>query len=767
MLNLQECSCARSVSCLWLSVKLLVTLLVCSPLTVHAHQSLRQPPPAAELAKIQPPMLGSEEFASQVVDHLKNRLTANHLELLDSIESHLAQAKQIRMGRVEGAKPIEADYHRWLAEQDLVKMMASLPDVIELDNRQGPPKRDPDEQILLDPQYNLLLLKVVTGDGPVSFRVQTWDMVAEYYTPAYTAEIGNGGTTYLMLKLKQFPEKGAFSRLALQERGKDAPSFWHGFNIRSKPWGHLALDARDENGEVTPVLLQIASHDGRRLWEPPGAVDLCGQLNDIVPHLSSLGRGYVFFLPGKNRGRYWIVPEPIEMILPEGKWDLTILHGPEYLPVRETVTIRKDQWTRKSYRLQRWINMPEKGWYSGDDHVHARWISSEDSKNLMDYTRAVNIHVSNILEMGDPLRTYYAQRGYGPEFRVQHENHWLVPGQEDPRSELGHAIGLNLTSMARDLDRYLMNDWVAAEIHRQGGLYGHTHMGADACFVHREMAIFTPMEIVDFNSIMQADLGTKLYYQMLNLGFKMTASAGADTPYGGTIGAVRVYACTGTDGEFTPDQWFAAMKAGNTFVTNGPMIEFTVDDALPGEEIAVTENRQLKVRAKVSGIPGSSAPKIVKLVRLGETILEKRTESSAEGTVEFEIDVPAEFGAWLAIHAVGHDGSEAHTTPVYVKREGFRHWNVDLAGQLIQRQFDVLEETDAALKKSEEMVASGADPLDYWNRCNARQAEQVRERLSKARRFYEKLKKQLEDERISRAANQPTKKLSVLSERLD
>ena len=73
------------------------------------------------------------------------------------------------------------------------------------------------------------------------------------------------------------------------------------------------------------------------------------------------------------------------------------------------------------------------------------------------------------------------------------------------------------------------------------------------------------MGFVDFNSIMQASLGTELYYDLLNLGYKMTASAGADTPYGGTMGAVRVYAYVGTDQDFSPDKWFSCARQRSHF----------------------------------------------------------------------------------------------------------------------------------------------------------------------------------------------------------
>lgn len=714
-----------------------------------AHETVQELPTDAQLARVEAPMVGSVEFARQMLTHLRNRFDGTQMATLDSVASRLMQSEQIRWGQTTDGKPNVAEYHRWRAEKDLLELLGSFQDVIKLNFRRGTPEHDPDETIQLDPQYNLVLLKVTTGDGPTCFRIQSWDLIAEYPLSSFKVNVNKSGTTFVLLKLKSIPEDGVVSTLAFQEDGNDEPAYWHALRFATKSWGHLAVEVRDENDRPTPVLMQIASQQGNRIWEPPGAVDLRGQLNDVVPHLSQLGRGYMFFLPGKNRGRYWIVPGPLEMELPEGKWNITILHGPEYEPIQKTIDIKADQWNRKTYRLKRWISMSESGWYSGDDHVHARLTSSEDAQNLMHYTRAVDINVANILEMGDPMRTYYAQRGFGKDFRMQHEDHWLIPGQEDPRSELGHAIGLNLTNKVRDLDRYLLNDWLAEEIHRQGGLYGHTHMGANACFVHREMAIFTPMEIVDFNSIMQASLGTELYYDMLNLGFKMTASAGADTPYGGTIGAVRVYAHVGEEREFTPDLWFDALKRGNTFVTNGPMLEFRVEGKLPGEEIKADVDQKVQVYAKASGLPGTSAPHQLQVVCLGKT-LRQVTSKNGESTLELNFTHPTGHGLWLAAHAIGVDGSEAHSTPIYLKCDEFRHWNHRRAPHLIQKQLAALDETEAALAKSEQLVESTASRLDYWNRLNASQADQVRLRLESARKFYQQLQDVVEAERPSR-----------------
>jgi hypothetical protein len=549
------------------------------------------------------------------------------------------------------------------------------------------------------------------------------------------------------------PSDKTIFRLAFQNEGANEPAFTWVLSFISKPGGQLAVSVLDENGRPVSVLLRLTSEAGQRLFEPAGAVDLSPMMNDVTSlPIYGPGRGYMVWIPGPFQGRYWIVPKPFEMALPAGDWEIHIIHGIEYEPIHDTFRVEPGQWTRKTYHLKRWTNMPERGWYSGDDHIHSRLMSSEDAEKLLALTVAGDIHVSNVLEMGNEMRTWYAQRGFGPEFRVHDAAgiHWLVPGQEDPRSMLGHAIGLNLKSKVRDLNHYYLNDWIADRIHQQGGLYGHTHVGAKALSVEREMALFTPLNIVDFNSIMQASLNTDYYYDFLNLGYKMTASAGTDTPYGGTVGAVRLYADCGTKQPFTPDAWFKALKDGHTFVTTGPMVDFKIEAARPGDTITVANDRPLAVKIRAWGLRGASAPLTLQLVQFGKVIQEVTATNENQSELEMNTTIAAGHGSWLTAHVIGRNRSEAVCTPVYVVRPGFRFWDVNQAPALIQKELAVLDDIDKTV--SEAVVQSSHQPLDYWNRWPAEQAAALRERLVNVRANYQELKRKLAQELPARQA---------------
>ena len=703
---------------------------------------------SAQRAAIQPALSNSIAFAHELLTHCRNQLAAPQLAVLERIGGALATGEQIRSGQVPDAGAQDGEYYRWQAETNLLALLAAWPEVITLDVRPGQPALPPVSTVALDQQFNLLLLKVVTGPGPARFVLHELDLTGERDPLRATATIGANGITYLLVKLAQVPSDRTIFHLGFRYDDAKEAAFRHPISLVSRPHGQLAVEVLDEDGQPVPVFLRLTSGAGQRLWEPAGALDFAPLMNDVTGlPIYGPGRGYMVWIPGPFRGHYWITPKPFEMSVPAGDWEIHVRRGLETIPLHETFRVEAGAWTRKTFQLQRWTKQSARGWFSGDDHIHSRLMSSEDGEKLLALARAADIHIANVLEMGNEMRTWYAQRGFGPEFRVRAGNHWLVPGQEDPRSLLGHAIGLNLRAKVRDLHRYYLNDWVAGEIHQQGGLYGHTHVGEKALGVEREMAIFTPMGLVDFNSILQNRLGTELFYDFLNLGFKMTASAGTDTPYGGVVGNVRLYAYCGTNQPFTPDRWFDAVKRGRTYVTSGPVLDFTIEGAQPGDEISVTNNRPLTVKLRAEGSPGGSAPARLQLIQFGRVLHEVTATHADQTALELSVTVPSGHGGWLAAHAFGRDGSEAHTTPIYITRPGFRFWDPTQAEVLIVKQLTVLDDTEQAIRDAERIMKTGNQSLNFHHRWPAEQAAPLRERLAKMREHYQNLRATLAAER--------------------
>ncbi len=709
-----------------------------------------QPPviPADEVALTRPPLEGSERFAKAFASTWQGLVAAERIEDLKRLTNSLEWLKKTENGPIPGVGLREMTWLKWRVSEDIASLATAATGLQILDYRNNGAITS--DLLTVDPAYGVMVLKVVMGDGPVEFVTQTMNFTSERDPANYTIQVAEKGTTFVLLTLEDVPAGGpTTSRVWFQPRGSSGPPRWWSLRFQTQLYGNLGVKIVDDSGAEVPAMVRLTSKASRRLWEPAGAVDMRALMNEITRMpIYGPGRGYMMYVPEPWRGVYWIMPGLFEMALPAGEWEIHVWRGLETIPVKMDVTVKPGKWTRQLIPSKRWTDMGAKGWFAGDDHVHARLMSSEDADKLMAWTRAADLAICNVLEMGDDVRTWYAQRGFGPEYRVKSGNHWLIPGQEDPRGVLGHAIGLNLTSKVRDLDRYLDQRHVAEEIHRQGGLYGHTHVGAKALFVERQMALYTPFDLVDFNSVMQAALNTELLYHYLNLGYKMTASAGTDTPYGGTVGAVRVYAFAGIGKELDPDAWFGAVKKGRTFVTTGPMVDFRIGEAMPGDELELTGSRPLKVRISASGLPGKSAPKSVRLIKFGKILKEVTASGPAKESLSLEAEVAPGDGCWLAAQVIGEDGSEALTTPIYLRREGYRWWDIEQVPALLAEQEVVLQDIEKVVVEAQQLAATR--PLDYTLRSVVKGATTLREQVTRARIHYQELATLREKEMISR-----------------
>lgn len=591
-----------------------------------------------------------------------------------------------------------------------------------------------------------LLLRVDNGGEGTSFSAYEINESRPESRKVTWIDYAPNGVTWVLLGMHTLPDRKITIPVEFHSPGAEPIRTL--IEVTMPPVGRLKLTVlSDDTGKPTPAMVRITSKATNRDRKPSNAVDLTGQF-DGNGHNSSQRPANI---PGRQGGMWWCVPEPLDMTLPPGDYDIAIRRGIEHTPIFETFTITSGEVTDKTYRPKRWIDMRKLGWFSGDDHVHGQILSDDDAARLMAWLVAEDVHLGNIVKMGDITRTYFEQRGFGKDYRVINSDYVLSPGQECPRTHqfIGHTISMNTTSMVRDTDKYYLYDYVADTVHEQGGLWGYAHVNSGMFHVHRDMSVNIPKGKVDFAEVLQFGmLGTELWYEFLNLGFKVTASCGSDVPWGGTIGEVRLYASTG-EKIFDPDAWFEAVRRGRTFVTNGPMIEFTVNDALPGDEIVVKDNARLHVRVKAMGQAEFSQPEFVKVVKFGQDVKVAKPSKEGDTEITLEFDMNAENGCWLAAVARATNGCHAHTTPVYVCREGLRWWRFDDVDQLLDKRLDSLKQIEglvADAKSKDAVTLEGDQELKQL----ALQGDELLKRVEAARKIYEELKETAVKERTVR-----------------
>ncbi len=348
----------------------------------------------------------------------------------------------------------------------------------------------------------------------------------------------------------------------------------------------------------------------------------------------------------------------------------------------------------------------------------------------------------NILRMGDARETYFEQYAFGRRGRFLADGLALVPGQEDPRTQvMGHTISLNIPEPVRDSGRYYLYRLILDRVRKLGGLTGYAHANTGNFSVNRDMALNVPRGLVDFAEICEfGHLNWDLYYEFLNLGFRLTAAGGSDAPWGGTIGDSRIYVYTGR--RFDADEWFAAFRAGRTFVTTGPMLEFTVDGRPPGEVLKASRGQNLHIRARMTAgwLPASPGP--LEIVVNGEV---SRAMQPVDKSATLEFDIPAETSMWIAARtAAGVRTTGAHTTPVYVSVNGERHWKRDAVQALLAKRGQDLDEIERLLAGEGPAIPDGA--RGSWENAESfRQARnELRAMVAEARQEYGGLRSQFE-----------------------
>ena len=165
---------------------------------------------------------------------------------------------------------------------------------------------------------------------------------------------------------------------------------------------------------------------------------------------------------------------------------------------------------------------------------------------------------------------------------------------------------------------YTMNADVAECPHSRGALVGYVHPFDEypepIDKPHETLTTELPVDValgkVDYMEILGFSdhrSTARVWYQLLNLGFRIPAAGGTDamanySSLRGPVGMNRVYARV-SEGDVRPQEWMAALKAGHSFATNGPLLGFTLGGAEIGDELKFAAAQQgVKFRVRLQSI---------------------------------------------------------------------------------------------------------------------------------------------------------------------
>lgn len=429
-------------------------------------------------------------------------------------------------------------------------------------------------------------------------------------------------------------------------------------------WVHVRV-VDDATGRPVPCRVHFRSADG--VAYPPH-----GHAEYVSPGLGSggdvrLGGVTYAYIDGTCQG--W---------LPRGTVIAEIARGFEYEPVREAVTVHPA--TRElTFRLRRWTSMNERGWYSGDSHVH--FLTAQGAAFEQ---RAEDLNVVNLLATQWGSLFTSGEEFTGRPHRAGDGHFVTYVSQENRQHVLGHLVlwalrrpvmpwctdGLPEAALGVPLEATL-SDW-ADRCHEQGGTVVVPHIPRP----NGELAALIATGRADaLEMIVQHRDAHEEYYRYLNGGYRMPLVGGTDKMSAEVaVGQYRTYAHLGEE-EFSYEAWCAAVRAGRTFLSGGPMLHLSVDGHGIGDTVHVPGGGTVEVQARAEGVFPMHT---LELVHDGRVVA---TAPDRQGNRLLTLDTGVRFDrdGWLAArvggpgyvrglthHDLWHRGVFAHTSPVYV-----------------------------------------------------------------------------------------------------
>jgi hypothetical protein len=188
------------------------------------------------------------------------------------------------------------------------------------------------------------------------------------------------------------------------------------------------------------------------------------------------------------------------------------------------------------------------------------------------------------------------------------------------------------------------------ESQRLGGVSGFAHYGQGPA--QDGLALSAPTGGIQFIEVLQAEyLAVRVWYELLDMGFRIAPSAGTDFPCIPSLpGRERVY--VGVEGEVDRESFVAGYRAGRTFVTNGPVLELEAEGVGIGGVIRLDGPGTIHVEGAVRYDHERDRIRALELVE-GGRVVSVGEAPEENGLLRLEADLPLAHSTWLALRASG------------------------------------------------------------------------------------------------------------------
>jgi TolB protein len=428
-----------------------------------------------------------------------------------------------------------------------------------------------------------------------------------------------------------------------------------------RPMGRVHVRVVDESdGQRTAARIYAVASDGKT-YAPPDAYSRIA-----TTRMTYRSGDHVFHSEGE-----------FTLEAPPGRLKLEAVKGFEYWPASTDIDVKADATADVVLALKPLVSMRAKGWFSGSTHAHMNYGGNlrNTVENMMMMGRAENLDVVNALVANKDNRImdweHFVPGGGAHPVSKRSSDVLLMVGEEYRPPFWGHVfmIGLRDHLISPFLtgyegtaleSLYPSNTDMFRKAKAQGAITGYVHPyggNRDPLTASLGGAKGFPIDValgtVDCLEWSQSShAGLTVWSHALNNDFPIAATGGEDANTSlhrhTLLGSFRTYAYVGP--RLTARGWIDAVGQGHSFASNGPLIEFRINQHIEGEAIHLPPGGgDLHIEARV----WSTLPLTRAVIYRNGQVWKEIALSPDRKAGSLNTSAPVTESAWYAVVAEG------------------------------------------------------------------------------------------------------------------
>lgn len=471
---------------------------------------------------------------------------------------------------------------------------------------------------------------------------------------------------------------------------------WYALKADEQPQNcRLKIQLVDaDSGDEIPGLIRIRTADGESI-----------SLSELLDR----GQGLKQDLPIHQ---WFVLPKPSSVLVPADRIQLSAFSGLE----SEMATRKLDLAGRKkaavTVKIRSFYNAHQACYRNANTHVHLRKITKpESNRYLLESARADGLDMVFVsyLERAkadvdyitnryskheiESLSTDHVHFGHGQEHR-----HNFNAGEEG----YGHVMLLNIPELIYPVsigpgisqtgtDGIPLQRGIDKAIESGGSvIWCHNHWGLE------DIPNWLAGRLHANNIFDGGSRGSyqHSFYRYWETGIKVPVSTGTDWFI---YDFSRVY--VPSQNALDIEQWLEKLKSGHSYITNGPLLEFSVSGQEIGQDIQIETPRSLTVTGSAVGRVDFQEMQLVQNGIVIHRVNTKAVEGHYEAKMEFELEIKD--ACWLALRTpppsapdepdmesptpLNEYGRElfSHTSATFIDLGTQHRFNIDVAQELL------------------------------------------------------------------------------------